>query len=194
MSNTLNKLLVLFTIATSFLSVSCDSKPTKVEDPEIERKAKEMADSLIAAAKAPKAETTTWTYNDTEDKMGDKTHFAKIVSNDVLNFAFPYQGGSVATLILRKEGKKMDIMFSVRPSQFVTRYDGSTIRLRFDEEKPRNYSVSEAADGSNDILFINNTTDVIKKLKAAKKLVIEAEFYQEGLRQVEFNVEGLKWE
>lgn len=41
-----------------------------------------------------------WLYSDDEDKMTSiKTYYAELTVNDELMFDFPYDGGSVATLI-----------------------------------------------------------------------------------------------
>ena len=44
------------------------------------------------------------------------------------------------------------------------------------------------------MIFINSTKAIISKLKTSKKIIIEAEFFNEGNRQMEFDVTGFKWE
>ena len=70
--------------------------------------------------------------------------------------------------------------------------DGS-IRMRFDDNKPETYSVSGAADYSSNTVFINSVDKIISKLKKAKKLIIEAEVYDNGTQQMEFAVSGFSW-
>jgi hypothetical protein len=42
-------------------------------------------------------------------------------------------------------------------------------------------------------IFIENPNKFLKKLKKSKTLMIEASFYNEGTKVIEFNVEGLVW-
>jgi len=43
-------------------------------------------------------------------------------------------------------------------------------------------------------LFIHPEPKFIAHAKIAKKMIVEAEFYQEGMQDMEFNTAGLKWE
>jgi hypothetical protein len=43
------------------------------------------------------------------------------------------------------------------------------------------------------MLFIDNEARFVAQLKKARRLRVEATFYQEGSRGIEFNVEGLQW-
>lgn len=142
---------------------------------------------------ATETNSSKWTYSENEDKMtSKKTYFAMIDSPTDLNFSFPYEGSS-AGITLRKKRGDTDIILQVTKGQFVTPYDGTTIRARFDEEPAGTYSCSEPSDHSSNVLFIQNENKFITKLKKHKKLIIEAEFYHEGLKQIEFDISGLKW-
>jgi len=46
---------------------------------------------------------------------------------------------------------------------------------------------------SSDVIFLSPESKIIDKLKKAKKVVIEPEFYQAGYQQVSFDVSGLEW-
>lgn len=149
----------------------------------------------LVETKLPKEETTKWQFQEEVDKMTSNTvKYASIDANEELIFNFPYDGGSVASLTIRKKDGSNDIYLSVSKGQFNGTYDGGQVRIKFDEEKPKKFSFTAPSDNSSDVIFINSTKAIISKLKTSKKIIIEAEFFNEGNRQMEFDVTGFKWE
>ena len=55
-------------------------------------------------------------------------------------------------------------------------------------------SYNSASDGSSNVVFIENASKFIGLLKTSKKIILEAEFFDAGNKQFDFNVEGLKWD
>ena len=136
-----------------------------------------------------------WLYSDEEDKMtSKKKYYAQLIANDELMFDFPYNGGSVATLTIRKKRGEVDAMLKISKGQFIHDYEGGSIKVRFGNAKPSIYAISKSSDQSSNLIFIDNVSRFISNLKKYKKLLIEAEFYNEGVRQIEFNIEGFKWD
>jgi hypothetical protein len=78
--------------------------------------------------------------------------------------------------------------------QFIYDYEGGSIKVRFGDSKVSIYAISGPSDHSSNIIFIDDASRFISNLKKYKELVIEAEFYNEGLRQIEFNIDGFKWD
>jgi hypothetical protein len=150
--------------------------------------------ALANAETAKESESTNWQYSEEEDKMtSKKTFFANILSPTKLNFDFPYEGSS-ASIILRKKRGELNVILQVSKGQFKGYVnDGQTIKARFDKGVVQSYSCSEASDNSSNVLFINSANKFLKNLKNYHKLVIEAEFYQEGVQQIEFDISNLKW-
>lgn len=149
------------------------------------------------AAGETNTETGGWVYSEKEDKMeGGKKYFAEVTATEKLKFEFPYDGGSTATLALRNAEGKNSIMLSVSKGQYNSDITGenNSLKMKFDDEKPMTVSYGIPSDGSSDLIFINSEAEIINKLKAAKKVLIEVEFYNEGNRQIEFIVDGLKWD
>ena len=143
----------------------------------------------------PKEETVPeyWFYTSDIDKMtSGKKLYAYCDSYTTANFQFPYDGGSTFQLVLRRESKRNLVTLSVSKGQFVGSYN-STLRVKFDKNKVESFSFSEPNDGTSNVIFIDSESRFINKLKKAKHLMIEAEFYQEGRVVIEFNVQGLKW-
>ena len=149
----------------------------------------------LVETELPKEEIIKWQFQEDVDKMTSKTvKYASIEANEELEFKFPYDGGSVASLTIRKKDGGNDIYLSVSKGQFNGTYDGGQIRIKFDDEQPKKFSFVAPSDGSADMIFINSEKTIIAKLKNTKKIIIETEFFNEGNRQMEFDVAGFKWE
>ena len=146
--------------------------------------------------KTPKAERTLWFYNTTEEGMGrGKIKKATIIATNSLQFGFPYQGEQWPHLVLRshpKHGK--DVIVNIDHGQFLCGYDDCHVYVRFDNGKPQKFSASGPSDHSTATLFISDFARFMKGVRKADKTYIEAEFYNNGQRVMEFNTAGLKWE
>lgn len=137
-----------------------------------------------------------WNYSTDEDKMsGDKRFFATTQSTNEIEFEFPYNGGSTFKLIVRNMGKGNEVLMTVSKGQFMTSIMSSEkCRIKFDDGKAMNFSFNSANDASMDVIFFNSTNKLITKLKIAKKVMIEAPFYDAGRQIIYFDVEGLNWD
>jgi len=137
-----------------------------------------------------------WNYQNSKEKMGRGTiKNAYVKSLNTLSFDFPYQGQQHATLQLRKHPKfGRDVIISIDKGQFLCNsYRGCKVSVRFDNGKPIRYNAVEPSDHSSTYIFIRNYKSFVSRAKKSKKIYIEAEFFQEGYRVMEFNSEGLKF-
>jgi hypothetical protein len=152
---------------------------------------KNLKDSTVTEnSKAP-----TWSYDTLKNQMGESTIMASIQSTNKVNLEFPYQGGSVGRLIIKKLPKgELNIMYRVSNGQInIDIIEGTNIRVKYDDEKPKTYNMSSSSDNSSDVLFFNGESNVLTKLKNSKKVVVEVPFFQNGNQQFTFNTENLKW-
>lgn len=140
-------------------------------------------------------EKQNWQYSEEKDKMSGKTnYFAFSTSTNKLEFEFPYQGGSTFTLVIRNMGQGNNVMLGVSKGQFMGSIMGSQyLRVKFDDEQPVNYPYNSPQDASSTSIFLTNEATFISKLKKAKKLMIEAPFFNAGRQIIYFNVDGFKW-
>ncbi len=189
---------IIFIIGLIGSQLDKDKKSTATTSKEVKSQDK-APDTTIAlstsTAEKPSETISAWSYSEDEDKMtSKKINYASVTAKDELEFDFPYNGGAVATFTIRKKNNRTDIYLQVSKGQFNNTFDGGQIRIRFDENSPKKYSFSGASDASSDIIFINSTKDVISKIKVSKKMLVEAEFFNEGNRQMEFDITGLKWD
>lgn len=135
-----------------------------------------------------------WRYTQSKDEMrGTVTRFATLPAITEHSFAFPYSGGSKLVITLRRTGNADEVLLSVTKGQFTSCISHCTISARFDDGKVLTYTGSAAADGSHDVIFINEVSGFVRRIGQAKTLILEPEFFREGRRQFTFNVGGLRW-
>lgn len=144
----------------------------------------------------PEKPTYLWEYSENVDEMdGKKNYFAVLVSDNQLNFDFPYNGGSSGIISIRNMNGKNTIALRIETGQFMSNFNGSEyIRIKFDDAVLESYNFGTASDGSSDIIFPSLSNKIIDKFKKAKKVKIEAPFYNEGRKVLNFSTEGLVWD
>ena len=145
----------------------------------------------VAVTEPPKEN---WSYSQDSDKMTSKIkYFATVDANEPLQLKAPYDGGVTATVTIRNMKGENEAMLQISKGQFLAGVDGVDIQVRFDTLKAETYSCSGPSDYSSTVLFIQSSAKFIAHLKKAKKLLIGAEMYDNGVQQMEFNVAGFKW-
>lgn len=144
---------------------------------------------------APEVKTE-WTYGEERDEMRDATRkFAEVESENSVDLQFPY-GEQTAFVTLRRDPQHgFDIMLRVRSGQILCHsFTDGYINAKFDDGPIRKFACNGSSDGSSEVAFLRDSKNFLKALKASKKAVIEAEFYQNGRVQYAFNTQGLEWE
>ena len=161
---------------------------------------KEEATDSKEEAQAPVVKPTPkviedWKYSSSIDRMtNDSIKYAYVTSNNYEEFQFPYNGGSYMDLYIRNINGKDDVYFKISKGQFMSSLgDDEYIRVSYDDSKPVTYYFSSAADGSSDIIFVNNVSAFIKRIKTAKLIKVDFPMYQEGRPVFYFSVSNLKW-
>lgn len=159
--------------------------------------------SVAEAAVQPRKPSTTrpapprsnWKYSTDRDQLrGEVAQLAQTRSLNRLRFGFPYAGG-LATLTVRKRPQDGVSVFLQVNGQFICSAIGDeTVSVKFDDGPVAEYGCSESTSYTNGLIFLDAEDRFVAELKRAKKLIIEAEFYQEGPRQMQFNVSNFNWE
>ena len=135
--------------------------------------------------------------NYTYSEKIDEIKLASIRSENTIELNFPYGECGLTYCIRKNANGENDVYLIISSGQFTgNTYDGSNyITVRFDDLPPTKYTYSEAADGSFNVIFINNTKDFISKAKKATKIKIEVTLFEEGNRLFRFSTsEPLVWE
>lgn len=179
--------------------ISCQEPARKKEQPK-----KSPLDSLAEVidsisknnGKKSKVAFPGWIYTEENDTNGSgKIYKASLTANDLLEFNFPYNGGSAAKIQLCNEAGHNNVQLCVSKGQFNSSFmDGMSIQVCFDEKKPVLFYCSNVSDKKSNPVSINNPDKFIAGLKTAQRLVIEADFAGSGMRRMEFTPENLKWE
>jgi len=137
-----------------------------------------------------------WVYEHYEDEMGRGTvKTAKTKSTNTIEFSYPYQYPQRTTLVLRahpEEGNTVYVL--IERGQFLCSMEGCTVAVRFDDDDIQTFSALPAADMSSNVIFINEYATFLEHIRQAKRVAIEAAFFQEGKRVMIFNTAGLHWE
>ena len=135
-----------------------------------------------------------WKYQKSKDEMVGAIYSASTNSKNTLNFSFPYQGAQPTTLELRDHPRwGVSVILSVRRGQFNFSDDEDCgVLIKFDDDV-NTWSCRLPMDGSHDTIFLGRKFEFISDAKKSKRLFIEASFYSEGTRVIEFDVSKLKW-
>ena len=134
-----------------------------------------------------------WAYEKKVDKDGNTVYKAAINSPTVLNFDFPYAGGSTATLTLRHKNDVAYVYLEVSRGQFNRSFQGGNASIRFDGKPPVRYSLSAAENGRANIVFFDSPQKLISQMKGARTMVVDIKFSGQGTRHIEFTTSGLRW-
>lgn len=188
---------VLITASVLLLMGACVaivSKDEKSGDAEAPSNSESVSDSPKGKAE-PETPKSAWCYDETIDEMTDKTAYrAYVVSENSVDFDMPYDGGSKLTFTLRDTPQyEKDAYIRISPGQFNVSYNGTKIKVRFDDNPAMTINCNEASDNSMDVLFLKDYDKILKALKEAKTMKISAEFFTEGTRTFTFDVSGLEW-
>lgn len=147
-------------------------------------------------AAAPAEPASEWNYSTEKDEMrGVETRYAQVEATNTINLDFPY-GEQRGRILVRQSPKfGFDILVGVPSGQIMCNaYSNSHISVKFDDGPIRRYGCTDASDGSNSMIFVQGAKGFLANLKKSKKVVVEAEFFQNGLQQMTFNTANLKWE
>lgn len=137
------------------------------------------------------AHAAQWRYQDDVDRMtGEKASYATVTSDNSLNLSSPYSGRNNGYITVRKHPKYgLDVFVSVDKGQILCRvYDGCSVMIRFDDEKPQRFSAAEPADHSSDTVFITNKTRFIAQAKKSRRILVQLPMFREGEQVLEFSV------
>ncbi len=157
-------------------------------------------DQVIAEtgkAEAAKPEDASeWRYQTQKDEMrGSEEKLATVDATAPIKLDFPY-GEQTGRILVRQSPKfGFDILVGVPSGQVMCNsFQDTYISVKFDDEPIQRYRCMDAADGSDNMVFIQGAKGFLARLRKSKKTVIEADFFQNGRQQMTFNTANLKWE
>ncbi|MBC3787543.1 hypothetical protein [Spirosoma utsteinense] len=134
-----------------------------------------------------------WRYEKTKDKAGAPVFKASINGTNLLQFDYPYAGGSTATLTIRQGTGEPQVYIDVTKGQFNRSFQEGKARIQADANPPVTYTLSAAANGRANIIFIDGAGRLIRQLKTARSLQVQIQFAGQPTRSIEFSTSGLQW-
>lgn len=143
--------------------------------------------------KSPPANAGKWTYEKKVQADGSTVSKATITASNILEFTFPYNGGSTATLTLRKRESGTTVYLEVSKGHFNRSFQNGTAKVRFDRQSPITYALVAAENGRANIVFFDDTQKLIRQIKAARTMTIDVGFAGQGTQQIRFSIAGLRW-
>jgi hypothetical protein len=115
-------------------------------------------------------------------------------STNTVNFQAPYGGVQYAWLQLSKHPRHgQDVILWLQKAQFLCDFRGCEVLVRFDDSTARIYAANEPEDRRKTLLIIRDTQNFLTHVRKAKKVFIQATFFQEAPQVFEFDVADLKW-
>jgi hypothetical protein len=125
---------------------------------------------------------------------GTNSHLAALISQNRLQFAFPFSGGSYGILVVDQKTGHLNVLLRIEKGQFICDgISGSAIAVKFDEGSLRNYTCRTPSDGTTNVISIRPSHRFVEALKRSHHATIEAEFFTEGEQKLAFNTTGLRW-
>jgi hypothetical protein len=141
---------------------------------------------VVGTVMACGADAAKWLYkNDVDPMTGKPSQEAGAISDNEHKMNFPYNGKNSSTLwIRRKSAAAPSVMFTIDRGQFVC--DECTIRVRFDDDEPANFSMSRSSDRDPRIMFFVASERFIDNAVSAKRIRVEFTAFREGIRVADF--------
>jgi hypothetical protein len=122
----------------------------------------------------------------------DKRKIAWVSSTNSVSFGFPYNGEQQAQLTLRTDHRfGKSVIFGLEKGQILcSSFNGCAVQVRFDDEKPVNYAASGPSGHSTTVIFIEDYSRFLAKVRKSKRVRISANIYQQGSPVFEFDLSG----
>jgi hypothetical protein len=135
-----------------------------------------------------------WVYRTRNDAMRSQRHlFATETSTNAEFMGSGINGNSRMRWVRKMADPIEDVYITIPDGQFHCAIGRCHISVKFDDKPVKDFDAIEPTDGSSDTLFIVTSLTFLNELKASKKAIIEAPFYQDGRRQFTFNTMNLHW-
>lgn len=149
--------------------------------------------ALSRLTQSPAAKGAGWQYQQTAGPAGGTTYKASLNAANLLQLPYPYAGGSTVTLTLRSRNGEIHAYLSVSKGLFAPSFQGGRALIRFDAGKPITYSLSAAANGRANLVFFDDTSKLIRQIRASRTMVVQLQMPGQKLDEVRFNSVGLRW-
>lgn len=133
-----------------------------------------------------------WEHSKTQDRMGRGTgEIALIKSDNELNLKLPYDGKQRGEFALRRSGRGAnEFLLTIKKGQIICGVGRCALTVRVDDGTPFVISGAHPKDGSSNIVIGDLSVSDFRKIKKAKKILIEITIYENGENILEFSAEN----
>lgn len=121
----------------------------------------------------------------------EKMSWIETKSLNSLNLKFPYSGINRGELTIRKSKGKTELILTINKGQILCDLYTCKGRIKFDSSSSISFTGDKPSDGTSNMIFISNSSDLIQRIKNSKRVSIEVKLYQEGNQILDFNTEKL---
>lgn len=138
---------------------------------------------------------TDWTYSSSPNPMHDrKIKTACVTSVNSASLHFPYHDTTADLCFRTGFHSALDAYVSLNADgQILCGFENCTVRVRFDQATPVRFSMATPSDHSSNVLFFTAPAALMRRVRAASRVIVELELYQDGDQALEFHSHGLRW-
>lgn len=186
-------------ISLLLILVNCSKQKQKTNEKQVDTVSMAAPVGLPGSVSQPQqtdgvpGQAGRWRYEKTADRMGNPVYKASLRASNVLQFAYPYAGGSTATLTVRRANNDTYAYLEVSNGQFNRSFQPGIARVRIDGQPPVTYALSAAANGRANIVFFDAAPTLIVRIKRARRVSMLVEFAAQKTQKIEFATAGLRW-
>lgn len=137
----------------------------------------------------PASLATGWQY----EKTGPTASKATLSSENLPEFPYPFAGGSVVTLGIRKKDEDTYVYLEVSKGLFTRSFQSGRAQVQFDTQSPVAYTLTAAANGRANIVFFNSEQKLINQIKGSKIMIVRTKFAGQPTIEVRYKTAGLRW-
>jgi len=126
---------------------------------------------------------------------GTNRHIACLAATNEFELDAPYGGGTRGDICFRQTtGGAVDAWVDVNRGQMICHFRNCTISVKFDDGEVLSFRADRPSDGTSTMLFVADAARFLEQTRAARRIMVEAEFYRAGPQQMVFDhAEGLVW-
>jgi hypothetical protein len=134
-----------------------------------------------------------WAYQESRSPMdGEVTNRACTTSDMRLDLKFPYAGGAASLCLVKRGQKATNVYVVLTKGQLLCHsFSPCTVRVKFDDRPPFSMTGVGTNDGRTNAAFLEPEKQFITALRRSKKVLIELTIYDNGVRVIDFDIDGL---
>jgi hypothetical protein len=118
---------------------------------------------------------------------------ATLQSVNTIQFAYPHTQQEHVTLGLRHRSGNTFVYLETANGLFTRSFQNGSAQIQFDQRQPVTYTLSAAANGRANIVFLDKADKVPGQLEKARTVTVRLRFAGQPERTLQFQTAGLRW-